>query len=106
MARSRGRAGHDGNRGSDRPRRRDRHRDEGPLLPHASEDLLHDLAIRPVAGSAQEELAAGGCLVVEDATASYFPAFKQAALEMIVAQGGIVGHTATLAALDAAMNEE
>lgn len=46
------------------------------------------------------------CLLIEDATDSYFPAFKQATLEMIVAQGGIVGHTATLAALDAAMNEE
>jgi biuret amidohydrolase len=31
------------------------------------------------------------CLLVEDATESYFPAFKQAAVEMIVAQGGIVG---------------
>ena len=35
------------------------------------------------------------CLLVEDATASYFPAFKQAALEMIRAQGAIVGWTAT-----------
>jgi biuret amidohydrolase len=35
------------------------------------------------------------CLLVEDATESYFPAFKQAALEMIRAQGGIVGWTAT-----------
>ncbi|MBM3223704.1 MAG: isochorismatase family protein [Candidatus Tectomicrobia bacterium] len=34
------------------------------------------------------------CLLVEDATASYFPAFKQATLEMIRAQGGIVGWTA------------
>lgn len=39
------------------------------------------------------------CLLVEDATASYFPEFKAATLEMIVAQGGIVGWTATLAAL-------
>lgn len=31
------------------------------------------------------------CLLVEDATESYFPAFKQATLEMICAQGGIVG---------------
>ncbi len=31
------------------------------------------------------------CLVVEDCSASYFPAFHQAALEMIVAQGGIFG---------------
>lgn len=46
------------------------------------------------------------CLLIEEATESYFPAFKQATLEMIVAQGGIVGHTAQLAALSAAMNEE
>lgn len=31
------------------------------------------------------------CLLVTDATESYFPAFKEAAIEMIVAQGGIVG---------------
>lgn len=37
------------------------------------------------------------CLLVEDATASYFPDFKQATLEMIRAQGGIVGWTATAA---------
>src|SRR5688500_10734201 len=30
-------------------------------------------------------------LLVEEATGSYFPAFKQQAIEMIVAQGGIVG---------------
>jgi len=36
------------------------------------------------------------CLLVEDATESYFPEFKQATLEMICAQGGIVGWTATL----------
>ncbi|MBC6905186.1 cysteine hydrolase [Saccharophagus sp. K07] len=35
------------------------------------------------------------CLLVEDATESYFPEFKRAALEMIVAQGGIVGWTST-----------
>ena len=34
-------------------------------------------------------------LLVEDATESYFPAFKQATLDMVVAQGGIVGWTAT-----------
>ncbi len=35
------------------------------------------------------------CLLIEDATESYFPAFKAAALEMIRAQGAIVGWTAT-----------
>lgn len=35
------------------------------------------------------------CLLVEDATESYFPEFKQATLEMIRAQGGIIGWTAT-----------
>jgi nicotinamidase-related amidase len=39
------------------------------------------------------------CLLAEDATASYFPAFKQAVLDMVVAQGGIVGWTATVAAV-------
>jgi biuret amidohydrolase len=35
------------------------------------------------------------CLLVEDATESYFPEFKQATLAMVRAQGGIVGWTAT-----------
>ncbi|MEO0986497.1 MAG: isochorismatase family cysteine hydrolase [Cyanobacteria bacterium J06639_14] len=35
------------------------------------------------------------CLLVEDATASYYPEFKQSTLAMIRAQGGIVGWTAT-----------
>jgi biuret amidohydrolase len=35
------------------------------------------------------------CLVVEDATESYFPEFKRATLEMIRAQGAIVGWSAT-----------
>ncbi|CAE6970750.1 Peroxyureidoacrylate/ureidoacrylate amidohydrolase RutB [Paraburkholderia nemoris] len=38
-------------------------------------------------------------LLIEDATASYFPAFKQATLEMVRSQGGIVGWTAPLASL-------
>ena len=42
------------------------------------------------------------CLLIEDATESYFPEFKRATLEMIRAQGGIVGWTAPLAALRAA----
>ena len=43
------------------------------------------------------------CLLVEDATESYFPEFKAATLAMIRAQGGIVGWTAPLAALEAAV---
>lgn len=39
------------------------------------------------------------CLLVEDATESYFPAFKRATLEMIRAQGAIVGWTAPSAAV-------
>lgn len=35
------------------------------------------------------------CLLIEDATESYFPEFKQATIEMIRAQGGIVGWTTT-----------
>jgi nicotinamidase-related amidase len=42
------------------------------------------------------------CLLIEDATQSYFPAFKQATLDMITAQGGIVGCVAPLAALEKA----
>jgi nicotinamidase-related amidase len=34
------------------------------------------------------------CLMVEDCTASYFPEFQQSTLNMIRAQGGIVGWTA------------
>jgi nicotinamidase-related amidase len=43
------------------------------------------------------------CLLVEDATESYFPEFKRATLAMIHAQGGIVGWTAPLAAIRAAL---
>jgi len=42
------------------------------------------------------------CVLVEEATGSYFPHFKQQALDMIRAQGGIVGWTASMAALPAA----
>jgi nicotinamidase-related amidase len=42
------------------------------------------------------------CLLVEDASASYFPDFHAATLAMVRAQGGIVGWTAPLAALLAA----
>lgn len=34
------------------------------------------------------------CLMVEDCTESYFPEFKAATLDMVRAQGGIVGWTA------------
>lgn len=44
------------------------------------------------------------CLLIEDATESYFPAFKAAAIDMIRAQGAIVGWTATCAELDDALN--
>jgi nicotinamidase-related amidase len=43
------------------------------------------------------------CLLVEDATESYFPEFKRATLDMIRAQGGIVGWTAPFAALRSAL---
>lgn len=42
------------------------------------------------------------CLLIEDATESYFPEFKAAAIAMIVAQGGIVGWSTDFAALEAA----
>jgi len=43
-------------------------------------------------------------LLIEDATESYFPAFKAATLHMIRAQGAIVGWTATCAELEDALN--
>lgn len=43
------------------------------------------------------------CLLVEECTGSYFPHFKQATLEMIRAQGAIVGWTAPLADVVAAL---
>ena len=46
------------------------------------------------------------CLLIEDATESYFPEFKSATLAMIRAQGGIVGWTAPLAALEAALTKQ
>jgi nicotinamidase-related amidase len=45
------------------------------------------------------------CLLVEDATESYFDAFKAATLEMIVAQGGIVGWVAPAAAIVQGLGE-
>jgi nicotinamidase-related amidase len=44
------------------------------------------------------------CVLAEDATASYFPKLKQAAPEMIVAQGGGVDWTASVAAILEAIN--
>ena len=44
------------------------------------------------------------CLLIEDATESYFAEFKQATLEMVRAQGGLVGWTAPFAALRAALS--
>jgi nicotinamidase-related amidase len=43
------------------------------------------------------------CLLIEDATESYFPEFKRSALEMIRAQGAIVGWTAPLEKLEAGL---
>jgi nicotinamidase-related amidase len=43
------------------------------------------------------------CLLIEDATESYFAEFKAATLKMITAQGGIVGWVTPLAALEEAV---
>jgi nicotinamidase-related amidase len=45
------------------------------------------------------------CLLVQDCAASYFPHFHDAVVEMVVAQGGIVGWAAPLAAIEAALKE-
>ena len=42
------------------------------------------------------------CLLLTDCSASYFPHFHAAVVEMVVAQGGIVGWAAPLQALEAA----
>jgi nicotinamidase-related amidase len=44
------------------------------------------------------------CLLAEDATESYFPEFKKAAIAMIRAQGAIVGWTATTDQIAAAIS--
>jgi nicotinamidase-related amidase len=46
------------------------------------------------------------CLLIEDATESYFAEFKTATLAMIRAQGGIVGWTAPFAALAHAVTKD
>lgn len=43
------------------------------------------------------------CLLIEDATESYFPQFKAATLDMIAAQGGIVGWVTPLSNLEASL---
>ena len=43
------------------------------------------------------------CLLFEYCTESYFPALKQATLEMVRAQGGIVGWTAPSTAVVAGL---
>lgn len=46
------------------------------------------------------------CLLIEEATESYFPEFKASAIAMIVAQGGIVGWASRLADLAKALAHE
>ena len=45
------------------------------------------------------------CLLATDATESYFPAFKSAAIDMITAQGGIVGWAAQVAQIVEALHD-
>lgn len=45
------------------------------------------------------------CVLATDATASYFPEFKAAAIDMIVAQGGIVGWAAQTADIVGALDD-
>jgi nicotinamidase-related amidase len=44
------------------------------------------------------------CLLVEDATESYFPEFKAATIAMVTAQGGIVGWATPFAVLNGAVS--
>ena len=43
------------------------------------------------------------CLLVTDATESYFPEFKESTIAMLTAQGAIVGWAATLQSLEEAL---
>lgn len=43
------------------------------------------------------------CLLIEDATESYFPEYKRVTIDMIKAQGGIVGWVASLAQLESSV---
>jgi nicotinamidase-related amidase len=45
------------------------------------------------------------CLLIEDATESYFPAFKVATLDMVRAQGALLGWTASCTELKAALDD-
>ena len=44
------------------------------------------------------------CLLIDEATESYFAAFKAATIEMIIAQGGIVGWVGAIEALEGALS--
>lgn len=44
------------------------------------------------------------CLLIDEATESYFAAFKAATIEMIIAQGGIVGWVGSIEALEGAIS--
>ncbi len=46
------------------------------------------------------------CLLIEEATESYFPEFKAATLDMIRAQGGIVGWTAPLGSFEQSVKRQ
>ena len=46
------------------------------------------------------------CLLIEDCTESYFPSFKASALEMMRAQGAIIGWTAASGAVLAALSDD
>ena len=46
------------------------------------------------------------CLLIEDATESYFPEYKKATVEMLRAQGGIIGWTAPLQLLTEAVQRQ
>ncbi|MDI9639076.1 cysteine hydrolase [Geitlerinema splendidum] len=45
------------------------------------------------------------CLLIEDATESYFPEFKTATIEMLRAQGGIIGWTTTAEEVISVLNQ-
>ena len=45
------------------------------------------------------------CLLIEDATESYFPEYKAATVEMITAQGGIIGWTTPFVCLADAIRQ-